>query len=276
MRGSERRLARCLKMAMGVAAVGFTCAFAQPFGRPLALRNVGIDQKLNYQVPLDLQFIDESGRSVQLSDYFHGKPVVLSLVYYKCPMLCNLVMNGELRVFRQVELTLGKDYEAVTVSFDPSETPTVAAEKKATYVDKYNRPGAADHWHFLTGREDQIRVLADAVGFHYAWDDRTNQWAHASGIVILTPQGRVARYQYGIEYSKNDLRLGLVEASANKIGSLTDQVLLFCYHYDPSKGKYTLAVVNSLRVAGSALVLGIGLFLFINLRRERQEAARHS
>lgn len=256
-----------------VSAVVLT---AQPYGRPPALRNVGIEQKLNHQVPLDLTFADETGRPVRLGEYFHGRPVVLSLVYYKCPMLCNLVMNGELRSFRQLELSLGKDYEALTVSFDPGETPALAAEKKATYVDKYNRPGAAGAWHFLTGKQDQISALADSVGFHYAWDDRTNQWAHASGIVILTPQGRVARYQYGIEYSKNDLRLSLVEASANKIGSLTDQVLLFCYHYDPLAGKYTFAVVNSLRVGGSAVVLALGLFLFVNLRRDRREALKHS
>jgi len=249
-------------------------AFAQPYGRPPALRNVGIEQKLNYQVPLDLAFNDESSRLVHLADYFHGKPVVLSLVYYKCPMLCNLVMNGELRAFRQVELTLGKDFEAVTVSFDPGETPALASEKRTSYVDKYNRPGASNSWHFLTGREDQIHALADAVGFHYAWDNRTAQWAHASGIVILTPLGRIARYQYGIEYSKNDLRLGLVEASANKIGTFTDQVLLFCYHYDPTKGKYTLAVVNALRIGGSAVVLAIGLFMFVNLRRDRREALK--
>ena len=270
MRG-DNLFNRC---AVGLLLAGSVRVLAQPYGRPAALRNVGIDQKLDYQVPLDLVFTDESGKTVRLGNYFHGKPVVLSLVYYKCPMLCNLVMNGELRGFRQVELILGKDFEAVTVSFDPSETPALAAEKKASYVDRYNRPGAANAWHFLTGREDQIRALADSVGFHYAWDNKTRQWAHASGIIILTPLGRVARYQYGIEYSKKDLRLGLVEASANRIGTLTDQVLLFCYHYDPAKGKYTVAVVNTLRVCGSAVVLAIGLFMFVNLRRDRREALR--
>lgn len=251
-------------------------AWAQPYGRPPALRGVGVEQKLNYQVPLDLSFTDEAGKLVHLSDYFHGKPVVLSLVYYKCPMLCNLVMNGELRVFRQLPLTLGKDFEAVTVSFDPKEPPTLAAEKKASYVEKYNRPGAAEAWHFLTGSQEEIRALADSVGFRYAWDDQTNQWAHASVIVTLTPRGRVARYQYGIEYSNRDTELGLVAASHNKIGSLTDQILLFCYHYDPHSGKYTFAVMNALRVGGSAIVLAVGLFVFGNLRRDRREALRHS
>jgi protein SCO1/2 len=244
-------------------------AWAQPYGRPPALVDVGIQQKLNYQVPLDLTFKDEWGKTVRLGEYFHGKPVVLSLVYYKCPMLCNLVMNGELRSFRQVPQTLGKDFEAVTVSFDPKETPALAAEKKATYVDKYNRPGAAEGWHFLTGTEDQIHALTQAVGFTYRWDDKTQQWAHASGIMILTPQGLISRYQYGIEYSGKDLRLSLLDSSANKIGSITDQMLLFCYHYDPTKGKYTFAIMNALRVAGTASVLALGLFMFVNLRRDR-------
>jgi protein SCO1/2 len=251
-------------------------AWAQPYGRPPALRGVGIEQKLNYQVPLDLTFADETGKAVRLSDYFHGKPVVLSLVYYKCPMLCNLVMNGELRVFRQLPLTLGKDFEAVTVSFDPNETPSLAAEKKATYVEKYNRPGAAEAWHFLTGGQEQIRALADSIGFRYAWDEQTKQWAHASVIVTLTPRGRIARYQYGIEYSNRDTQLGLVAASANKIGSLTDQILLFCYHYDPHTGKYTFGVMTALRVGGSGIVLVVGLFVIANLRRDRREALRHS
>ncbi len=247
-----------------------TCAaFGQPYGRPPALRGVGIDQKLNYLVPLDLQFKDEAGKTVRLADYFHGKPVVLSLVYYRCPMLCNLVMNGELRSFRQLPLEIGKDFDVVTVSFDPDETPEIAAAKKATYVDKYNRGSAAAGWHFLTGAEPQIHALADSVGFHYARDPKTGQWAHASGIMILTPEGRVARYLYGIEYSKNDMRLALAEASANKIGTPTDQILLFCFHYDPSKGKYTFAIVNTLRAAGSATVVALGLFLFVSLRRDK-------
>ncbi len=251
-------------------------AWGQPYDRPPALRGVGIEQKLNYQVPLDLTFLDESGKTVRLSDYFHGKPVILSLVYYKCPMLCNLVMNGELRVFRQLPLTLGKDFEAVTVSFDPNETPALAAEKKATYVDKYNRPGAAESWHFLTGNKENIQTLAESIGFRYAWDATTNQWAHASVIVTLTPRGRIARYQYGIEYSNRDTQLGLVAASANKIGSITDQILLFCYHYDPHTGRYTFGVMNALRVGGSAIVFAVGFFVIANLRRDRREALRHS
>ena len=263
-RGSSVLIAALL---VSVAAAG------QPFGRPPALRDVGIDPKLNHQVPLDLTFRDEAGRAVRLGEYFTGKPVVLSLVYYRCPMLCNLVLNGELRSFRQVPLALGKDFQAITVSFDPKETPDLAAAKKATYAGGYNRPGAQEAWHFLTGSPEAIRALADAVGFRYAWDDRTGQWAHASVVMTLTPSGRVSRYQYGVEYSKNDMRLGLVEASANKIGSVTDQILLFCYHYDPSKGKYTFAVMNALRVGGSAIVLALGMFIFANVRRERRGEA---
>ncbi len=264
IRSQSGKLAASVLLAVGLLP-------AQPYARPPALEGVGIDQKLNYQVPLDLHFTDESGHSVRLGQYFNGKPVVLSLVYYRCPMLCNLVMNGELRAFRGLPLTIGKDFEVITVSFDPKETPGIAAAKKATYVDGYNRSGAAEGWHFLTGQQDQIRALADAVGFHYKWDPQTNQWAHASGIMLLTPQGRLARYQFGIEYSSKDLRLGLVEASNEKIGSPTDKILLFCFHYDPAKGKYTFAAMNALRAGGSATVLVLGAFLFINLRRERRQ-----
>lgn len=248
-------------------------ADAQPYGRPPALRDVGIDQKLDSQVPLDLEFADESGKTVRLRDYFHGKPVVLSLVYYQCPMLCNLVLNGELRGLRQLALDVGKDFEAVTVSFEPKETPEMARAKKAAYVEKYNRATGDAGWHFLTGREDQIRALSDSVGFRYRWDESTKQWAHASGVIILTPEGRVARYLFGIEYSRKDLRFALMEASANRIGSAADQILLFCYHYDPLKGKYTFAVMNALRAGGSATLLVLGLFLFVNFRRDRARPA---
>jgi protein SCO1/2 len=255
---------------IGIAVIGY----AQPYGRPPALQNIGIEQKMNSQVPLDAQFIDEGGKIVRLGDYFRGKPVVLSLVYYRCPMLCNLVLNGELRSFRQLPLEIGKDFDAVTLSFDANETPELAAEKKASYVEKYNRGDASSSWHFLTGKPEQIDAVADSVGFRYKWDETTKQWAHASGIVVLSPDGRASRYLFGIEYPAKDLRLALVEASAGKIGSPSDKILLFCYHYDPSKGKYTFAVMNALRAGGSATALALGLFLFVSLRRERKAGVR--
>lgn len=252
-----------LILTAGVAA-------ANPYARPEALKNVEIEQKLNSQIPLDLNFRDESGKAVRLGDYFGKRPVVLSLVYYQCPMLCNLMLNGQLRSFRKMNLSAGRDFDVVTVSFDAKETPAIAAAKKLEYIEKYDRETGADGWHFLTGDSGQIRALADAVGFHYEWDPIGDQWAHASAIMVATPQGRLNRYLFGIEYAPRDLRLALVEASAGKIGTPVDKVLLFCFHYDPSKGKYTMAVMNTLQAGGSATVLALGLFLFVNLRRDRR------
>jgi protein SCO1/2 len=257
-------------------AIGSPGALAQAFERPPALRNLGIDQKLNGQLPLDLTFTDESGATVPLGKYFRGKPVVLSLVYYQCPMLCNLMLNGQLRAFRKLPLEIGDDFEVVTVSFDPAETPAMATAKKAGYIERYERNGGSGGWHFLTGRADQIRMLADAVGFRYGWDESTKQWAHASGIMVATPEGRLARYIYGVEYASQDLRLSLVEASNNKIGTPTDQILLFCFHYDPSTGKYTVSILNTLRAAGSATLLAMGLFVFVHLRRDRSGTGKRS
>lgn len=243
---------------------------AQPYGRPPALKHIGIEQKLNAQVPMNLTFTDEHNEPVRLGQYFAAnRPVVLSLVYYQCPMLCNMVLNGELSSLKHVGLKLGEDYEVVTVSFDPKETPQLALTKKAIYIEKFGRFGKDTGWHFLTGSEPQIRALADAVGFRYQWDDVTKQWAHASGIMILTPEGKVSRYFYGINYPHQDMRLGLVEASANKIGSPVDQILLFCYHYDPTTGKYGFAILNTLRAAGTATALGLGIFVFTMIRREK-------
>lgn len=249
-----------------------TGAWAQsPYGRPLPVRNVGIDQKMNAPVPLDLTFADESGRPVQMKQFFSGKPVLLSLVYYQCPMLCNMVLNGEAQAMKRSGLEVGKDYEAVTVSFDPREKSELAASKKGTYLEKLGQSGAQAGWHFLTGDEKSIRALADSVGFRYQWDESTKQWGHASAIMILTPEARVSRYLFGIQYQWRDLRLALVDASKQKIGNVTDQILLLCYHYDPKQGKYTLAVVNSLRIAGSATLALLGAFVFMNLRRDRRD-----
>jgi protein SCO1/2 len=247
-------------------------ALAQP-GLPPALRNVGIDQRLNRQIPLDLAFRDETGRSVQLRQYFGKKPVILTLVYYECPMLCTLVLNDLLRNMKEMTLNVGEDFDVLTVSFDPREKPELAAGKKDSYVGRYRRAGAAEGWHFLTGDEPSIEALTKAVGFRYAFDPKTGQYAHASAIMVLTPEGRLSRYFYGVEYSPRDLRLSLVEASANRIGTKADQVALFCFHYDPTTGKYGLAIMNALRVAGLATVFGLAMLVWGMSRRGRRADA---
>ncbi|GBC83575.1 hypothetical protein HRbin10_02725 [bacterium HR10] len=243
-----------------------------PSGQPAPiLQRVGIDQKLNAQVPLDLVFRDESGRAVALREYFGERPVILSLVYYECPMLCTLILNGLLRSLRALSFTAGREFIVLTVSFDPREGPELAAAKKRAYVRSYGRSEAERGWHFLTGEETAIRRLTEAVGFRYAFDAETGQFAHASGIMVLTPQGRVARYFYGIEYAPRDLRLGLVEAAQGKIGSPVDQLLLYCYHYDPKTGRYSMLIMNVLRLAGAATVLALGSFMLVMFRRERRK-----
>src|SRR5687767_8006366 len=198
---------------------------------------VGIDQKLDAQVALDLPVRDEQGQAVQLSDYFHDQPVVLTLVYYRCPMLCNQVLNGLLKTSQAVPLEIGKDYRVLSVSIDPRETPEMAAAKKQQYVSRYRREGAQEGWHFLTGDEAAITALAECVGYRYQYDERTGQYAHGSGILVVTPQGRISRYLYGIDYHPTDFRLALVESGEGKIGSAVEQFLLLCYHYDPATGK---------------------------------------
>lgn len=239
-------------------------------GLPKALQNVGIDQKLNQQVPLDLPFRDENGQAVTLGQYFGKRPVVLSLVYYNCPMLCTQVLNGMVGSFRTLSFLPGQEYEVVTVSFDSRETPALAAAKKAVYVDYMHEPkrtAAAKGWHFLTGDEASIKRLTEAVGFRYQWDEASNQFAHASGIMVLTPEGKLSQYYYGIEYSAKDLRLGLVEASANKIGTPVDQLFLYCFHYDPATGTYGARILNIVRLGGVLTIVGIVLLLLLLRRR---------
>jgi protein SCO1/2 len=237
-------------------------------GQPLALKNVSIEQRLNEQIPLDLTFRDERGESVRLGDYFGKKPVVLSLVYYSCPQLCNQVLNGLTSSLMTLSaFSIGKEFEVVTVSFDARETAELAAEKKKPYIHWYKREGAAEGWHFLTGDQAAIDKLTEAVGFHYAYDAQTNQFAHASGIMMATPDGKLARYFYGVEYSAKDLRLGLVEASNNKIGSPVDQLLLYCYHYDPATGKYGPIVINMIRLGGIATIIAMIALVLIMRRR---------
>lgn len=235
---------------------------------PSELRNIGIDQRLNAQVSLDIPFRDESGREVRLGEYFGRKPVLLALVYYECPMLCNLVLNGIVRSLRALPgFDAGREFEVVAVSIDPREKPALAAARRASYLEKYNRPGA--RWHFLTGDEPSIKRLAQQVGYRYAWDDKTQQFVHASGVMVLTPSGRLARYFYGVEYSARDLRLGMIEASENKIGSPVDRLLLYCFHYDPASGKYGMVIMNVLRAAGIATVLSLVAAMILLRRRER-------
>ena len=260
-------------LILGQAAVS-----PPPAGMQRIVQDVGLDQRLDEQVPLDLTFRDEAGRTVALRDYFRGKPVILSLVYFRCPMLCTQVLNGLLKSSQAVELQLGQDYEIVSVSIDPAETPAMAAAKKRRYAGSYRRPGADAGWHFLTGDAAAIERLARSVGYRYRYDERSGQFAHASGIIVLTPEGRTSRYLYGIDYHPTDLRLALVESSQGQIGTLGDQFLLLCYHYDPATGRYGVVIARVLQLAGLATMATLGTFLVIMFRREirRSRLARRS
>jgi protein SCO1/2 len=232
------------------------------------LQQVGIDQRLNQPLPLDSTFLDENGKAVKLGDYFGQKPAVLALVYFQCPMLCSQVLNGLTSSLNVVKFNVGRDFNVITVSFDPRDTPAAANETKQRMLKRYRRPGSEEGWHFLTGKKDQIDALAQAVGFRYAWDPEIQQYAHASGIMLLTPDGHVAQYYYGIEYVPRNLQLGIVQTSQGKVGSLVDRMLLICYHYDPAKGKYGAAIFTILRLSALATMLVLGGFIFIMLRRD--------
>jgi protein SCO1/2 len=245
-------------------------ASAQQITTPAILNKVSIEQNLNAQIPPDLVFRDEAGNSVRIGDFFGKKPIVLSLVYFDCPALCTEVLNGELRTMKAISLDLGKDFEAVTVSFETKDTPSLAKAKRDVYAGQYGRPEAADHWHFLTGEQQSIDALTNAAGFRYAYDPSIRQYAHAAAILVLTPEGRIDRYFYGVQYAARDVRLGLVEASQGKIGTLTDQALLYCYQYDPMTGKYGVVVMNVLRAAGGLTVLVLGIFMALMFLRERK------
>ena len=241
-------------------------------GLPDALQEVKIEQKLDQQLPLDLVFRDESGREVKLGQYFGQKPVVLAFVYYDCPMLCTQILNGMVSSFRVLPFQIGNEFDVVTISFDPRETPELAEKKKKVYVNylpEKMRAGAANGWHFLTGDQENIAKITDAAGFRYRYDEKTEQFAHASAIMVTTPHGKLSRYYYGIEYAPRDLRLGLIESSANKIGSPVEQLLLYCYHYDPATGKYGLVVMRVMRIAGVLTLLGIAAMLFLLKARNR-------
>jgi len=238
---------------------------------PKALQGIGFDQNIDQHIPLDTIFRDESGATVRLGDYFGKRPVVLVFAYYDCPMLCTQVIHGLSSALGVLSLAPGKDFEIVTVSFNPGDTPAAAAAKKAVYLERYKEPGAAAAWHFLTGDDASIERLTKAAGFRYAWDADTKQFAHPSGIIVVTPDGRLARYLFGIEYGPRDLRFAIVEASAGKVGSAVDSLLLYCYHYDPVMGRYGLVIMRAMRLAGAATVLALSAFIALMLRRERRD-----
>jgi protein SCO1/2 len=242
--------------------------------RPPYLQNVGIEQHLNAQVPPDLAFTDDTGRPVKLGDYFGKKPLILNLVYYNCTMLCGEALAGLTGSMKMIKFDVGDQFEVVTVSFNPKETTQDAAAKKADYIKRYGRSGAAAGWHFLTGSADSIDALTKAVGFQYQYDAARNQYAHATAIMVLTPQGHISRYFYGVDFPPKDLRMGLVEASQEKIGNAVDQVLLYCYHYDPATGKYGAVVTNMLKLGGGATILFLAVLLFVLLRLDRSATRR--
>ena len=281
-----KRILGCMAFWLALAASG---AFAQGVHgpmmggimsppanqRPPGLEFVGIEQRLNAEVPADLEFRDELGNNVKLGDYFgRGRPVILNLGYYTCPMLCGELLQGLVGSMKALTLQLGQDFDVVTVSFNPDETVDMAAAKKRDIMKRYGRAGSDRGWHFLTGQASQINALTRAVGFQYQFDPRTKQYAHATAIVILTPDRHIAEYFYGVEFSPRDLRLGLVQASQCKVGNITDAVLLYCYHYDPRSGKYGAIISNILQISGLATVLILGTFVYVMFRADRSAARR--
>jgi protein SCO1/2 len=241
---------------------------------PAPLREIGFDQRLDNPLPLDTEFRDEQGRTVRLGEFFGVRPVVLAFVYYECPMLCTQVLNSITSSLGVMNLESGKDFDLVMVSFDPRETPAQASDKKAEYVARFKKSGAETGWHFLTGDQASITRLTKAAGFRYVWDEPTKQFAHPTGVIVVTPDGRPARYLFGIEYGPRDLRFAIVEASEGRIGSLVDELLLFCYHYNPETGRYGLVIMRTVRIAGVATVLLIGTFVTVMVRREKRTAGR--
>ncbi|MFZ1933771.1 MAG: SCO family protein [Thermoguttaceae bacterium] len=260
-------------LVLVLATLVFPCGVARAAPAP-PLEKMRFDQRLDHQVPLDLPFVDETGRAVRLGDYFGKKPVILVLAYYHCPKLCTMVLTGLSEAMRQLPFTVGKEFNVVTVSFDPRETPELAAKKKETYIASYGKPGGAEGWHFLTGKQDAIDRLTEAVGFHYVYDAKQDMFYHPTGIMVLTPAGKISRYFYDVRFVPRDLRLGLVEASAEKIGSPTDQVLLFCSHYDPETGKYTANVMMFVRVGGVLTIVVLAGMIWFLMRYQRRRQAR--
>jgi protein SCO1/2 len=238
--------------------------------RPNLLEDVRFDQQLGAKVPADVLFRDETGKAVRLADYLGKRPLVLALVYYECPMLCSQVLNGLVSSLGVLTFTAGNEFDVVAVSFNPREGPGLAEAKKRAYMERYDRPGSEPGWHFLTGPPESIAQLTEAVGFKYAWDDKIKQYAHAAGVIVLTPDGRVSKYFYGVEYSARDLKYGLMEASDQKIGSPVDNLLLYCYHYDPTTGKYGVATMTAVRIGGAATIFGLVAFWAVMWRRDHR------
>ncbi|MBV9572835.1 MAG: SCO family protein [Acidobacteriales bacterium] len=236
--------------------------------RPPGLQDIGIRQNLNEQIPSDLAFGDEGGNLVRLGDYFGRKPMILSLVYYRCSMLCGEVLSGLESTLKVLKFDVGREFDVITISFDPSDTPKIAGEKKAEYLRRYGRAGAASGWHFLTGGQESIDAITKAAGFQYRYDPAIRQFAHATAIMVLTPSGKIAQYFYGVEYPPKDLRMGLIEASQGRIGSVVDQVLLYCYHYDPATGKYGAVISRIIKLSAAATVMVLGLFLTLMFRSD--------
>ncbi len=274
----------CAVVALTTLLVG--TAYAQGMGpgimsppanvRPPGLKDVGIEQHLNQQIPADLTFRDETGETVKLGDYFGKRPLILNPVYYKCPMLCSEVLAGLTSAMKGMKFDVGKDFDVLTISFDPRETPQDASVSKAQYLKRYGRPSAADGWHFLTGAQESITALTKAAGFQYHFDQKTGQFAHSTAIMVLTPQGKIAQYYYGVEFPPSDLRLAMVQASQGKIGNLADQILLYCYHYDVEAGKYNLVIFRALRLAGVATMVLLGGFMIMMFRRDHNMGAERT
>jgi len=273
LRPSASSADRLLIFLLAIVALTAICARAQTNSStpPELPGKVAITQNLNAQLPLDLMLRDETGRVVRLGQYFnHGKPVLLNFMYYRCPMLCPMVMDGVTSALTELRFDIGKEFDVVTVSMDPRDTPEQATAKKDLYIKRYGRFGAANGWHFLTGPESAITRLTNTAGFYYAYDPKTDQFAHATALIATTAQGRISRYLYGFEYKPRDLRLALVEASAGKIGTATDAILLLCYHYDPATGKYSRTAMNYVRAGGVATMLGLAGFIFVMVRKEHK------
>lgn len=242
-------------------------------GLPKALKEVGIQQKLNEQLPLETEFKNEEGQTVKLGDYFGKRPVVLALVYYECPMLCSEVLNGLTGSIKGLSFNIGKEFDVVAISFDARENdkPGLAKSKKDSYIKRYGREGSETGWHFLTGTQDSIDKVTNSVGFSYVWDEQTKQFAHAGAIMILTPEGKLSKYLYGIDYAPKDVKLAIMESSEHRIGSPVDQMMLYCFHYDPSTGKYGLAIMNVMRVGGILTLFGLGTMFFVFWRRNKNK-----
>ncbi len=263
------RHAKAAVRVLGLASLALAPSLASaqlgppppPPATPGVLQEIGFDQRLGETVPLDLDFADESGRSVKLADYFGTRPVVLSFVYYECPMLCTISLNGLAAALKVLSFVPGQEFEVVTVSFDASEKPALAAAKKKAYLSSYGRQGAAAGWHFLTGKQASIDALTRAAGFRYVWDEATKQYAHPAGVMVLTPEGRISHYLFGVEYAPKDLRLALVAAASGRIGNLADELLLYCYQYDPRSGRYSASILNLVRGLGVLTVLGLVGFM---------------